>query len=71
MPTTPPAFLILDDALEHAGRGAALTLDGEEGRHAAKVARIGVGEQILLTDAAGRAGDDCYFAFHVETLPCT
>ncbi len=54
MPTTPPAFLILDDALEHAGRGAALTLDGEEGRHAAKVARIGVGEQILLTDAAGR-----------------
>ena len=54
MPTTPPAFLILDDALAHAHEGDALTLAGEEGRHAAKVARIGVGEQLLLTDAEGR-----------------
>src|SRR5699024_8152408 len=54
MPTTPPGFLILDDALAAARAGGALTLDGEEGRHAAKVARIGVGEQILLTDAPGR-----------------
>lgn len=54
MPTTPSAFLILDDALARSGTGAALTLDGDEGRHAAKVARIGAGERILLTDAAGR-----------------
>lgn len=54
MPTTPPGFLILDDALETARAGDALSLAGEEGRHAAKVARIGVGEQLLLTDAPGR-----------------
>lgn len=54
MPSTPPGFLILDDALAAAEAGQSLTLDGEEGRHAAKVARIGVGEQILLTDASGR-----------------
>lgn len=54
MPTTPPGFLILDDSLASAGIGDALALAGEEGRHAAKVARIGVGEQLLLTDAPGR-----------------
>ncbi|WP_114854877.1 16S rRNA (uracil(1498)-N(3))-methyltransferase [Brachybacterium sp. YJGR34] len=54
MPTTPPGFLILDDALSRARSGEELTLDGEEGRHAAKVARIGVGEQLLLTDGPGR-----------------
>ena len=54
MPTTPPGFLILDDALETAREGDGLVLDGEEGRHAAKVARIGAGERVLLTDAPGR-----------------
>lgn len=54
MPATPPGFLILDDALATARSGDALVLGGEEGRHAAKVARIGAGEQVLLTDAAGR-----------------
>lgn len=54
MPTTPPGFLILDDALATAGAGEPLVLAGDEGRHAAKVARIGVGEQVLLTDAPGR-----------------
>ena len=54
MPTTPPGFLILDDALASARAGDQLVLDGEEGRHAAKVARIGVGEQLLHTDAPGR-----------------
>src|SRR5699024_6496248 len=49
-----PGFLILDDALEAAREGQLLTLDGDEGRHAAKVARIGVGEQVLLTDGPGR-----------------
>ena len=54
MPTTPPGFLILDDSLSLAREGDLLTLDGEEGRHAAKVARIGVGENLQLTDAPGR-----------------
>ena len=54
MPTTPPGFLILDDALAGAREGDALLLAGEEGRHAAKVARIGAGERVLLTDAPGR-----------------
>lgn len=54
MPTTPPGFLILDDALAVARAGDELVLDGDEGRHAAKVARIGAGEIILLTDAPGR-----------------
>jgi len=54
MPSTPPGFLILDDALAGARSGDALVLDGDEGRHAAKVARIGAGEQVLLTDAPGR-----------------
>ena len=47
MPSTPPSFLILDDALTTAVKGDALALAGDEGRHAAKVARIGVGEQVL------------------------
>ena len=54
MPTTPPGFLILDEALAAAREGDQLELAGDEGRHAAKVARIGVGEQLLLTDAPGR-----------------
>lgn len=54
MPTTPPGFLIDDDTLARASEGEQLTLAGDEGRHAAKVARIGVGEQVLLTDGPGR-----------------
>ncbi|WP_394214326.1 16S rRNA (uracil(1498)-N(3))-methyltransferase [Brachybacterium vulturis] len=54
MPTTPPSFLVLDEALASAVAGDSLELAGDEGRHAAKVARIGVGEQVLLTDAPGR-----------------
>lgn len=54
MSTTPPAFLVLDEALAASRGDDELLLDGDEGRHAAKVARIGAGEQILLTDAPGR-----------------
>ena len=54
MPSTPPGFLNLDDALAAAREGDQLTLAGDEGRHAANVARIGVGEQLLLTDSPGR-----------------
>lgn len=54
MPATPASFLLLDAELAGRAAGAALTLSGDEGRHAAKVARIGVGEELLLTDTAGR-----------------
>lgn len=56
MPDTPAQFLIDDDALVGAEVGTEILLDGEEGRHAARAARIGVGEAVLLTDAAGRQG---------------
>lgn len=54
MPATPPAFLLDGASLDGASAGRTLILEGPEGRHAAKVARIGVGETILLTDADGR-----------------
>lgn len=54
MPATAAAFLALDPDLSGLSAGDAYHLDGSEGHHAAKVARIGVGEEILLTDAPGR-----------------
>lgn len=54
MPATRSAFLALDPDLSGLAPGDVYLLSGDEGRHAAKVARIGVGEEILLTDAAGR-----------------
>ncbi|WP_152352858.1 16S rRNA (uracil(1498)-N(3))-methyltransferase [Brachybacterium subflavum] len=54
MPDTPAAFLVLDDALAALGGGSPYELTGEEGRHAAKVARIRAGERVLLSDADGR-----------------
>lgn len=53
MPATRPAFLLLEETLAAAAAGDRFTLAGEEGRHAAKAARIGVGEEILLTDTDG------------------
>lgn len=48
---TLPVFLA--DAVAGASVGAVLVLDGDEGRHAATVKRIRVGEQLVLTDGAG------------------
>jgi 16S rRNA (uracil1498-N3)-methyltransferase len=45
---TPPLFLV--DALP---AGETLRLDGEEGRHAARVKRLGVGEAVLVGDGLG------------------
>lgn len=68
MPATRPAFLLLDRDLDGSGAGDALTLAGDEGRHAAKVARIGVGEEILLTDAGGRQAPAVVVAARKEQL---
>jgi 16S rRNA (uracil1498-N3)-methyltransferase len=54
---TAPLFFVPADRLTGATVGSELILDGPEGRHGATVKRIGVGEQVLLTDGAGhRAG---------------
>jgi 16S rRNA (uracil1498-N3)-methyltransferase len=45
---TPPLFLV--DALPD---GAELRLSGNEGRHAARVKRLGVGEDVLIGDGQG------------------
>ncbi len=50
---TEPLFLIDDDRLVAAECGDIAVLDGPEGRHAAKVRRLGVGERLALADGAG------------------
>jgi len=54
---TAPLFFVSADQLAEATPGSVLVLDGPEGRHGATVRRIGVGEEILLTDGVGRRAD--------------
>lgn len=49
-----PLFYTGEDALSAARPGDLIVLDGEEGRHAADVRRIGPGEQVRLADRSGR-----------------
>ncbi|RBM20249.1 16S rRNA (uracil(1498)-N(3))-methyltransferase [Streptomyces sp. PT12] len=49
--TTAPVFV--HDSLTAVGRGAALLLEGPEGRHAVSVRRLRVGEAVVLTDGEG------------------
>lgn len=48
-----PVFL--SEAITDALPGASVVLAGDEGRHAATVQRLRVGEQLVLTDGAGTA----------------
>jgi len=48
--------------------GSELLLDGPEGRHGATVKRIGVGEQVLLTDGVGHRADAVVEGVGVGTL---
>ncbi|MFF9620335.1 16S rRNA (uracil(1498)-N(3))-methyltransferase [Streptomyces griseosporeus] len=48
---TAPVFVV-DELPDGAGRG--FVLDGPEGRHAVSVKRLRVGEDVVLTDGAGR-----------------
>jgi len=50
---TLPLFLVAPDLLAGAAPGSSVVLDGDEGRHAATVRRIGAGEQVMLADGAG------------------
>ncbi|HET8768549.1 16S rRNA (uracil(1498)-N(3))-methyltransferase [Phycicoccus sp. M110.8] len=51
---TLPLFLVDPALVASAAPGGAVLLDGPEGRHAATVRRITVGERVLLSDGAGR-----------------
>lgn len=76
-----PLFLLPAGALAGLDVGAALPLDGPEGRHAATVRRIGPGERVDVADGAGtvarctvvRAARDaltlCVDALDVEPEP--
>lgn len=50
---TAPVFVVDDDRLQGAAPGAVVRLDGSEGRHAAAVRRLAVGEPVVLTDGRG------------------
>lgn len=50
---TLPLFLVDPVVVAGAAVGSRVVLDGPEGRHAATVRRIGVGEQVMLADGAG------------------
>lgn len=54
---TAPLFFVSADQLAGAAAGSELVLGGPEGRHAATVRRIAVGEQVLLTDGSGHRAD--------------
>ena len=54
---TAPLFFVTAEQLAGTAEGSGLVLGGPEGRHAATVKRIGVGEQVLLTDGAGHRAD--------------
>ena len=54
---TAPLFFVSADRLAGAASGSTIVLDGPEGRHAATVKRIGVGEQVLLADGVGRRAE--------------
>jgi 16S rRNA (uracil1498-N3)-methyltransferase len=54
---TAPVFYLDPDVLAAAAEGDVVRLDGDEGRHAADVRRMRVGEQIVLTDGGGTALD--------------
>jgi 16S rRNA (uracil1498-N3)-methyltransferase len=50
---TAPFFLVAPAALSTAA-GSIITIDGPEGRHAASVRRLGIGERVLVGDGRGR-----------------
>jgi 16S rRNA (uracil1498-N3)-methyltransferase len=65
---TAPLFFVAADRLAGAMAGSSLVLDGPEGRHGATVKRIGVGEQVLLTDGIGHRVDALVESVGVGTL---
>jgi 16S rRNA (uracil1498-N3)-methyltransferase len=64
--STPPLFLL--DPLPD---GAAFSLTGDEGRHAARVKRLGVGEPLLVGDGRGTVCKCTVTAIHPDGLDLT
>jgi 16S rRNA (uracil1498-N3)-methyltransferase len=52
-PLSAPVFVLHAERLAAAKPGDRLLLDGEEGRHAATVRRVAVGERVDLVDGRG------------------
>ena len=65
---TAPLFFVSADQLAGASAGSEIILDGPEGRHAATVRRIGVGEPVLVTDGLGHRGGAVVESVGVGTL---
>jgi len=57
MPTTPALFLVPADALASAEPGDVVVVGGDEGRHAADVKRLRVGEPVCVGNGQGRVVD--------------
>jgi len=54
---TAPLFFVPAGGLAEVTPGSVIVLGGPEGRHAATVKRIGVGEHVLLTDGIGHRAE--------------
>ncbi|MBO0826662.1 MAG: 16S rRNA (uracil(1498)-N(3))-methyltransferase [Streptosporangiales bacterium] len=65
--STPPLFHVATDRLD----AAVVTLDGGEGRHAARVRRIRAGERVYLSDGAGRRALCEVTGVAVDALTCS
>ena len=65
-----PVFLVPGSSLDRVGPGAAVVLDGPEGRHAVAVRRIRVGERVVLSDGRGRAVDCVVTTVGKDSLAC-
>jgi 16S rRNA (uracil1498-N3)-methyltransferase len=65
---TAPLFFVSGDQLAGASAGSEIILDGPEGRHGATVMRIGVGEQVLVTDGVGHRAEAVVESVGVGTL---
>jgi 16S rRNA (uracil1498-N3)-methyltransferase len=63
---TPPVFLVDNAAL----LADPVRVEGNEGRHAAVVRRIRVGESVRLTDGAGRAADCTVIDVNAHGMVC-
>ncbi|HEX7186826.1 MAG TPA: 16S rRNA (uracil(1498)-N(3))-methyltransferase [Actinomycetes bacterium] len=62
-----PVFVVGTDRL----RTGTVVVDGPEGRHAATVTRLGVGEAVVLTDGLGRRGQGIVAAAARDRLEVT
>lgn len=68
---TAPLFYVDPGVLDGLTSGAQVVLDGPEGRHAATVRRIGVGEPVLLADGCGALAEAVVAATAKDELTLT